>query len=199
MNPFAYPAHPHDYQHGPFGYAAADSYRAWLRDEFSFRCVYCMTREGWASGLNCFHIDHFLPTTHSPELEVSYVNLLYCCSTCNSNKRDRIIPNPLRFLLAEHVTCDQTGRLIPSSYEATLVIEALDLNRDRRIAYRKTWMDILELAEASNPTLYRKLLGYPDDLPDLSKLKPPGGNSRPEGLTQSHYERRLRGELPETY
>ena len=48
------------------------------------------------------------------------------------------------------------------------------------------------------PALIRELLCFPADLPDLSSLRPPGGNSRPEGIALSYRERRLRGELPET-
>jgi hypothetical protein len=36
-------------------------------------------------------------------------------------------------------------------------------------------------------------------LPDLDALRPPGGNTRPEGIVDSHFERRKRGELPDTY
>lgn len=42
------------------------------------------------------------------------------------------------------------------------------------------------------------LFDYPADLPDLSRLRPSDGNSRPQGIAQSHHTRRLRGELPET-
>ena len=47
--------------------------------------------------------------------------------------------------------------------------------------------------------LYRRCLAYPDDLPDLSALRPPGGNARPEGIAQSAFARRERGELSGTY
>ncbi len=43
--PFRYPDGPHQRRHGPRGYASYESYRPWLRDEFAFRCVYCLTRE----------------------------------------------------------------------------------------------------------------------------------------------------------
>ena len=47
MFPFEYPSEPHQRRHGPKGYADAASYSPWLRDEFSFRCVYCLKRETW--------------------------------------------------------------------------------------------------------------------------------------------------------
>jgi hypothetical protein len=47
--------------------------------------------------------------------------------------------------------------------------------------------------------LLRRHLGYPANLPDLACLRPPGGNSRPEGIAGSSFERKRRGELPDIY
>ena len=44
-DPFSYPAAVHVRRHGPQGYADYASYRPWLRDEFAFRCVYCLLRD----------------------------------------------------------------------------------------------------------------------------------------------------------
>jgi hypothetical protein len=44
---FDYAATAHVRRHGPFGYQDYESYRDWLRDEFSFRCVYCLKRIFW--------------------------------------------------------------------------------------------------------------------------------------------------------
>jgi hypothetical protein len=41
-------------------------------------------------------------------------------------------------------------------------------------------------------------MSYPTNLPDLSRLRPPI-NTKPEGLLNSYYAQRLRGELPEVY
>ena len=45
--PFVYPSTPHQRRHGPRGYADYGTYRPWLRDEFCFRCVFCLLREQW--------------------------------------------------------------------------------------------------------------------------------------------------------
>jgi len=37
-------------------------------------------------------------------------------------------------------------------------------------------------------SLLRQYLGFPSNLPVLSQLHPPGGNSRPEGVADSHFE-----------
>ncbi|MEX0819011.1 MAG: hypothetical protein WD070_05450 [Pirellulaceae bacterium] len=57
--PFLYPTRPHIRRHGPV-YTAYESYRPWLRDEFSFRCVYCLKREQWGVVRGTFDIDHFV-------------------------------------------------------------------------------------------------------------------------------------------
>ncbi len=40
--PFQYPPVAGSRIHAPMGYADAESYREWLRDEFAFRCIYCL-------------------------------------------------------------------------------------------------------------------------------------------------------------
>ena len=57
---YRYPSRPHLRKHGPRGYRTAVDFRPWLRDEFLFRCVYCLERE--------------------------YDNLLYVCQACNLRK-----------------------------------------------------------------------------------------------------------------
>jgi len=58
---------------------------------------------------------------------------------------------------------------------------------------------IFDLAERYDRRLYNQLLGFPDNLPDLARLRPPGGNSRPAGIRESSLAKRERGELPPTY
>jgi hypothetical protein len=55
------------------------------------------------------------------------------------------------------------------------------------------------MAQRANPRLYEELLGFPSDLPDLRVLRPPGGNLRAEGVEQSCWSQRERGDLPKTY
>jgi hypothetical protein len=44
MQGFEYPLMPHVRRHGPAGYDDYASYRDWLRDEFTFRCVFWWCR-----------------------------------------------------------------------------------------------------------------------------------------------------------
>jgi len=46
--------------------------------------------------------------------------------------------------------------------------------------------------------MFRHFMSYPDDLPDLAKLRPPQ-NSKLEGLAKSHFARKARNELPDPY
>jgi len=45
--PFIFPSVAHVRKHGPVGYTDFTTYKPWLRDEFQFRCVYCLERERW--------------------------------------------------------------------------------------------------------------------------------------------------------
>jgi hypothetical protein len=60
------------------------------------------------------------------------------------------------------------------------------------------WMEIVDLAARADPELHRKLMGFPGDLPDVARLRPPGGNSRPDGIEPSFFVRRQQEILPET-
>lgn len=59
-------------------------------------------------------------------------------------------------------------------------------------------MRIVALAEERDAELFGHLVGLPDDLPDLGKLRPPG-NARPHGIEESWFARRRRGNFPERY
>ena len=60
---FDYPEPREARRHLPANYAAYESYRPWLRDEFDFRCVYCLKRETWGQVTSEFELDHFRATS----------------------------------------------------------------------------------------------------------------------------------------
>jgi len=196
---FIYPPVAHVRRHGPGGYADYASYRPWLRDEFSFRCVYCLLREQWGRVRGVYDIDHFLAVVIDAAAALDYENLLYACATCNAVKGKRRLPNPLTVLTSANVYVSEDGVLHARSAEAARLVERLGLNSDQSVEFRLLWIGIVALAAKRNPELYRRLMGFPKDLPDLHKLKPPGGNSRPEGVAASFCSRKQRGELPDTY
>ena len=198
MTPFVYPDHPHVRRHGPQGYRDLASFRPWLRDEFSFRCVCCLRREAWDRAVS-LEIDHFQPLSHAPGLGLEYDNLLYVCSRCNAAKGAQQIPDPAKALLAGAVTVQADGRIVGHTAEARRLVLALRMNAPDAVHFRRLWIEIVTLAARFAPDLYGRVMGYPDDLPNLARLRPPAGNTRPEGIAQSHFARRERNELPPTY
>ncbi|MFO0810855.1 MAG: HNH endonuclease signature motif containing protein [Gemmataceae bacterium] len=195
--PFHYPASPLVRRHAPRGYRSPIGYRPWLRDEFAFRCVYCLVREVWQP--RDLEVEHFTPTVLAPDRATDYANLLYACRACNAAKAAQRIPDPTRALVGGSMTVEPDGTLTATTPAAERIIDGLRLNVAGYRELRRLWIEIVELARRNDPALHARLLRYPDDLPDLSKLRPPGGNERPDGLRDSHFARRRRGELPATY
>lgn len=195
---FDYPSKPAHRRHGPSGYSAYQSYRPWLRDEFRFRCIYCLKRETWGQITGEFDLDHFRPQVLSPELAVDYLNLVYACGRCNLVKLSQEIDDPIRLLSAERVSVSADGYLQSTFADAVRLIRILDLNGPSMVRWRIMWMRIVELAEKHDARLCDQILGYPSDLPDLSSLRPPR-NTRPEGIAESFFAMKIRGSLPNRY
>lgn len=195
---FRYASSPHVRRHGPDGYVDYASFRPWLRDEFSFRCVYCLLREQWGRVTGEFDLDHFEPQSIEPDAELEFDNLLYACHGCNLRKGSRAVPDPSVELTAESIRLYPDGSIVGLTDDADRLIRVLCLNSPRYRQWRQMWMRIVELAEEHEPSLFRQLMGYPDELPDLQRCNAPA-NSRSEGIASSAFERRERGELPDTY
>jgi hypothetical protein len=158
-----------------------------------------LLRETWGPGKGSYALDHFLPMASRPDLALEYENLLYACVSCNLSKGRLRTPDPLSNLLEADVTVAEDGGLDAATPKARKLIELLGLNRPRLREFRELWIRIVRLAALYDPPLLQQLTAYPADLPDLDTLQPPEGNARPEGIAQSHFARRQRGELPYTY
>ena len=195
---FDYPEQRSHRRHGPAGYAEYESYREWLRDEFCFRCVYCLNRETWGRVTGDFELDHFVPQSVHPEKALDYLNLVYSCRACNLTKSDSSIDDPFESLHSDNLHCGSDGRLVPFSKEATRLILVLDLNSPQAIQWRLMWSRIVSLAQQNDSSLYAMIVGFPGNLPELGRKKPPS-NARPEGISESWHNRSLRNELPESY
>lgn len=208
FDPFAYPLVPHSPTHGPSGYADYASYKPWLRDEFAFRCAYCLTRERWdpsPSGHDGFGVDHVIAQSAAPLLVATYANLAYACNTCNSFKGTAPIPwNPLTQAVGFHVAVRQDGVAVALTVDGEDWILAFRLNNAGRVGLRLEKLAALRVKQthpddADIDHLFRRAFGYPDDLPDLSVLRPPGGNAVAGSEAHSHFARRARGELGAVY
>jgi hypothetical protein len=196
--PFAYSAVPHARRHGPYGYKTYESYRDWLRDEFSFRCVFCFRREQWSLVMGTWDIDHFAPQHGHPQRRLDYENLLYICHACNITKSDHIVPDPCEVAFGESVEVHEDGTIDALNESGEVLIETLRLDNKDHTRFRHLVINTLRSLVIHDRQTYILWMRYPDDLPDLSRLRPPG-NTKPEGIDDSCYAHRIRGELPEVY
>jgi len=197
---------PHVRRHEP-GYENFQSYKPWLRDEFIFRCVYCLFRERWyGNGCECFSVDHLVPRSvqGGRELECKYRNLAYSCMHCNAYRGVESILDPNKHLFHCHLTVnDQNGWIEGLTPLGKRTIRLLKLNHPLFIDRRRRSFSILSLKdEFPNHPKVRELFvqefGFPEDLPDLRTLKPPKGNP-PNSEGSCYYVLRERRELPEVY
>lgn len=189
---------PTERRHGPLGYVDYTSFKPWLRDEFAFRCLYCLTRERWYPiGHEGFSVEHFVPQSLAPALRRKYENLFYVCCACNAARRDIALPfDPTQEPLSRHVLITRAGVAEALTMEGAQFIDICRLNRPARVDFRRRLFNLLATAQEE---VLLDWLTYPDDLPDLSTQRPPAGNSRPAGIAKSHFERRRRDELPLVY
>lgn len=199
MQGFEYPPEPHTRRHGPSGYQDYESYRDWVRDEFFFRCVYCLHREQWYGRGATFHIEHFLPVTSDPRAELEYANLLYACATCNNAKSELIgVPDPCRIAFADCLSVNENGEVQPLNDAGRSLVEKLRLNNRANLLYRSRWMRTLAALRLNDPALYREWMSFPQNLPDLRNKRPPA-NSHPDSVHDCWFALRERGNLPATY
>lgn len=202
----AYPLAPHTRRHGPRGYVEYRGYKAWLRDEFQFQCVYCLIREGGnRGGHRAFGVEHAIPKSVAIDLTCSYDNLLYVCNECNSLRGARSgVLNPCTTAYGEHMSIQQDGRVEGLTPAGWVQIAVLQLNDPRYVEYRQRFILLVQKLGSSNcDATTRELLlpfvAYPPDLPDLRILQPPLGNERPQGIASSYLVLQEAGLLAETY
>ena len=200
--PYVYPTEAHVRRHGPGGWHDYQRYRPWLRDEFTFRCVYCLEREVWRDMRSQMHIDHFEPQALRPNLRCAYSNLLYLCPACNSLKSATLLPDPCAIALGARLRIHLDGRIeaIDGNAEAKLLIDRLALDEAPARGRRRMIIGtILSFAECNWP-MFVEWMRYPEDLPNLSEPRnTPPTNCSPQGIAHSYHETKLRGELAEVY
>ena len=196
---FVYPASPHVRRHGPRGYKDYGSYRDWLRDEFTFHCVYCLHREQWYGRSGTFHIEHFVPVNVEPEGKCEYSNLVYACATCNEAKKDILgLPDPCKVAFHECLRITDEGRVEALNNDGEKLRQVLLLDSASNVNYRFRLLKTLEALRRADVALYREYMRFPDDLPDLRERRVPT-NTKPEGVVNCYFVLRERGDLPGTY
>jgi len=200
-----YPRHLHIRRHSPRGYRTYRAYKPWLRDEFAFRCVYCLWRERWcADGAQAFSVDHLLPRITYPERLCDYENLVYACCQCNALKQHAPpVLNPCAEAFGQHLEVQSDGSVRAVTTRGAEQIALCRLNHPTLLEARRMMLELFTMLTASGKEEARALLpqlySFPDHLPRLSNLRPPDGNARPASIFDSYYEQRQRGELPTTY
>lgn len=197
VGPYAYPVEPHRRRHGPAGYANYREYFPWLKDEFSFRCVYCLKRMVWAP-TDTWVVDHVIPREEAPELECEYNNLVLACQFCNGRKGPNRVADPCRVAFGKCLRVEPDGTLTPLNDAGRRLERVLRLNHDSYVQERSKWLRILSILARHDTVEFHRLMGFPWDLPDLTNKRPPF-NRRPEGIAESWLARRRRGELPTIY
>lgn len=88
-SPFEYPSQPHVRRHSPPVFKDYRNYKPYLRDEFVFRCVYCLARELWRWNEQSLGVEHWQVKSLHPEERNNYSNLLYLCNDCNNMRGTR--------------------------------------------------------------------------------------------------------------
>ena len=199
---FAYPDQAHERRHGPRGYLDDEHYKPWLRDEFAFRCVYCCCREVWfPDGDGSFSVEHVVPTSQAPVGPTGYDTLLYACCQCNAARKAIALPLDPESGLGHHLEVRLDGTIRGRTPAGEELICICRLDRPNLTAFRRLILETLTVLRRKRDVdaveLCRRYLGYPANLPNLAALRPPGGNSRPEGIAASAWARRSRRELPE--
>ncbi len=201
--PFNYPAAALVRKHAPAGYKEYSEYKPWLRDEFEFRCVYCLQREMWSRArAGSFSVDHIVPQSTNKQLICDYNNLLYACCRCNSFRREIPVLDPTQHVMDDHLAVTPHGTVHSSTTEGQFLIELLHLNAQEAVRERMRILRILARMSLSategEKTDYLETFGYPEDLPDLRALRPPINNNS-KSPERCFFVLREQNLLPEVY
>ena len=204
VSPFRYPPTPHTRRHGPVGYSTYQQFRPWLRDEFCFRCVYCLRREVWAFQDSDFELDHDVAKSLAPELCREYTNLVYACHNCNKRKSNKRLPSPSDVAYGACMEVSMAGSSVGEiralNDNGVRLIDELSLDGAKITATRRTYIGTIRSLEKHDRPLFLVWMGLPYELPDLSNVRPqPKSNSFPQGIEQSWFVRKQRNDLPAIY
>lgn len=152
MNPFAYPKLRHVRTESPPPWRDYRRYKRVLQREFTRQCVYCRRPDVFSEA--AFGVDHYKPKSRFPTLVGTYANLFYCCSACNSHKREfwpeaeelengYFVPNPCDHAMFSHLRYH--GSTVARKTNAgQCAIEVLDLNDETEIQFRKTILRVID-------------------------------------------------------
>ena len=191
--PFQYPLSPLVRKHAPGGCKHWEPYRDWLRDDFDFRCVYCLQRERWGKRRAVFAIDHIVSRANGGAT-CDYGNLAYTCASCNSAKSDSAVPHPEQHAYGKCVEVDNEGRIHAKNREGKLMIRTLLLDDEENTGFRRDRIRELETLAKHDLEQFERMMSFPDDLPDLQSKRSPR-NAKPDSWKQSHHAMNNAGKI----
>ncbi|MCU0490095.1 MAG: HNH endonuclease [Chloroflexaceae bacterium] len=130
----------------PPRHSSYQRYKAYLREDFAYTCVYCGIHENEAGGPRYFSVEHYRPKSRFPALTTSYPNLLYACGVCNSYKGDD--------WPSDDPLTDGEGYLDPCEHDFDQHFEP---GRDFRVAGKTTVADYMIRRMHLNRSMMRKI------------------------------------------
>jgi hypothetical protein len=136
-----------------------------LQIEFSARCVYCCTPDGIKT-YAAFGVDHYRPKHVFPSLAVEYLNLYYCCNSCNSRKgkywpkaaleATEFIPNPCEHEMFRHLKYDGPT-VVAKTRAGEVAVELLALNDPVTVAWRDASLQTIASLQAHQADTNKKV------------------------------------------
>ncbi len=211
--PYEFPATAYVRRHGPTGLPYND-YKDWVRDEFQFRCAYCLHRERWVKeGWRLFQLDHVEPQSVNPARIDDYTNLVYSCTTCNQTKGKRLVPDPCVVAYRGLIRFEDDGSVTALNPQGAQCIQFLGLDAPHLEGFRRSklriynWVmalidlvdgDLDELDDEGALDEIMDLLGYPLELPRLYR-KRHKLTTKPGSENDCYAARLMREEIPPLY
>jgi hypothetical protein len=132
-------------------------------------------------------------------MNLSDTTLVFTCQFCNQQKLLNRVPDPCQVAYGECLCVEADGTVIPLNAHGRRLVSVIRLNHPRFVQERCKTMKLLRVLAKHDRAAYEQMMAFPADLPDLSTLKPPRGNRRPNGVLESCHARRLHGNLPIIY
>lgn len=166
INPFKFQTKIHKRTENPTQYSKYNKYKPFLEREFNNQCVYCRKPYLISDDKSSFHVEHYRPKKHFPNLVCEYANLYFACAACNRNKGSywddthRIV-NPCEYVMSQHLKF-HNHEVINSTKLGGITEDVLQLNSQNSLAYR-------EYFETTITALVEILINPPKPLSKLEK------------------------------
>ena len=93
---------------------------------------------------------------------------------------------------------ESDGTITPLNKSGRRLEKVLRRNHTWQVQERQKMIRLLAIVAEHDEMEFERLMRFPSELPDLGRMKPPL-NRRPEGVSQSWFAKRQRGELPKLY